>query len=101
VAGGRGPPPSRWLQAHGEQRGAWYSGGIGWVDRDGDGESVVALRCARIDGRQAELFAGAGIVGGSDPAQELAETEVKLAVIADALRHARCRRPVAGRAASA
>ena len=92
---------SRWLQAHGEQRGAWYSGGIGWVDRDGDGESVVALRCARIDGRQAELFAGAGIVGGSDPAQELAETEVKLAVIADALRHARCRRPVAGRAASA
>ena len=92
---------SRWLQAHGERRGAWYSGGIGWVDRDGDGESVVALRCARIDGRQAELFAGAGIVGGSDPAQELAETEVKLAVIADALRHARRRRPVAGQAASA
>ena len=93
---------SRWLQAHDEQRGAWYSGGIGWLDRDGDGDSVVALRCARISGRQAELFAGAGIVAGSDPAQELAETEVKLAVIADALRHASCRRrPVAGQAASA
>ncbi len=91
---------SRWLQAHGERRGAWYSGGIGWVDRDGDGESIVALRCARINGRQAELFAGAGIVAGSDPAQELAETEVKLAVIADGLRHAR-RRPLAERAASA
>ncbi|HRF05440.1 isochorismate synthase [Accumulibacter sp.] len=77
-----------WLRSHGDRRGAWYSGGIGWIDRDGDGEVVVALRCARIKGRQAELFAGAGIVAGSDPAQELAETEAKLAVIADALRQA-------------
>jgi len=100
VGGWPAPAAGRWLQVHGERRGAWYSGGIGWVDRDGDGEAVVALRCARISGRQAELFAGAGIVAGSDPAQELAETEVKLAVIAEALRHARCR-PVARRAASA
>lgn len=92
---------SRWLQSHGERRGAWYSGGIGWLDRAGDGDSVVALRCARINGRQAEIFAGAGIVAGSDPAQELAETEVKLAVIADALRQARRRRPLGERAASA
>jgi isochorismate synthase len=77
-----------WLRSHGDRRGAWYSGGIGWIDRDGDGEVVVALRCARIKGRQAELFAGAGIVAGSDPAQELAETEAKLAVITEALRHA-------------
>jgi hypothetical protein len=51
----------------------------------------------------AELFAGAGIVAGSDPAQELAETEVKLAVIADglALHACLCAWPVAGRAASA
>ncbi len=74
-----------WLHSHGDRRGAWYSGGVGWIDRDGDGEVVVALRCARIKDCQAELFAGAGIVAGSDPAQELAETEAKLAVIAEAL----------------
>jgi len=78
----------QWLHAHGEQRGAWYTGGIGWINRHGNGEVAVALRCARIAGRQAELFAGAGIVAGSDPAQELAETEVKLGAVIDALRHA-------------
>ena len=78
----------RWLAAHGDQRGAWYTGGIGWIDRDGNGEIAVALRCARIDGARAELFAGAGIVAGSDPAQELAETEVKLGPVIDALQHA-------------
>ncbi|MBL8367497.1 MAG: isochorismate synthase [Candidatus Accumulibacter sp.] len=78
----------QWLRSHGDRRGAWYSGGVGWIDRDGDGEVVVALRCARIKGCGAELFAGAGIVAGSDPAQELAETEAKLAVIAEALRQA-------------
>ncbi|MBI4741400.1 MAG: isochorismate synthase [Betaproteobacteria bacterium] len=78
----------QWLDTHGERRGAWYTGGIGWIDRRGDGEVVVPLRCAEIRGAQADLFAGAGIVAGSDPAQELAETEVKLGTIADALRHA-------------
>lgn len=75
-----------WLRSHGDRRGSWYSGGIGWIDRDGDGEAVVALRCARVTGSSAELFAGAGIVAGSDPAQELAETEAKMALIAEALR---------------
>lgn len=78
----------QWLRSHGEQRGAWYTGGIGWIDRHGDGEIAVALRCARLAGTQAELFAGAGIVAGSDPAQELAETEAKLGVIIEALQHA-------------
>ena len=78
----------QWLHAHGEQRGAWYTGGIGWIDRHGDGEIAVPLRCARIKGAQAELFAGAGIVAGSDPEQELAETEAKLGAMIDALRHA-------------
>ena len=78
----------QWLRTHGEQRGTWYTGGIGWIDRSGDGEIVVPLRCARITGRQAELFAGAGIVAGSDPAQELAETEAKFNAIIDALQHA-------------
>jgi isochorismate synthase len=78
----------QWLRTHGEQRGAWYTGGIGWINRHGDGEIAVALRCARITGTRAELFAGAGIVAGSDPAQELAETEAKLSVIIEALQHA-------------
>jgi isochorismate synthase len=78
----------QWLRTHGEQRGAWYTGGIGWIERSGDGEIVVPLRCARIAGAQAELFAGAGIVAGSDPAQELAETEAKFNTIIEALQHA-------------
>lgn len=75
----------RWLRAHRERRPAWYTGGIGWIDRAGDGEIAVALRCARLDGAQAELFAGAGIVAGSDPRQELAETEAKLGPLLAAL----------------
>lgn len=86
VGGVPGPAARQWLLRHGDRRGAWYTGGVGWIDRDGDGDVAVALRCARLRGRDAELFAGAGIVAGSDPEQELAETEVKLAVIAAALR---------------
>lgn len=56
----------------------WYAGAVGWTDASGDGEFCVALRCALLRGRQASCFAGAGIVGDSDPAQELAETETKL-----------------------
>ncbi|WP_313952126.1 isochorismate synthase [Accumulibacter sp.] len=89
VGGAPGGTAARWLRSHGDRRGAWYSGGIGWIERDGDGEAVVALRCARISGCAAELFAGAGIVAGSDPAQELAETEAKLAVVAEALQRPR------------
>ena len=86
VGGVPGDQARRWLLAHGDRRPAWYTGGIGWVDRNGDGEVVVALRCALLRGCAAELFAGAGIVAGSDPAQELAETEAKLTMMAAALR---------------
>ncbi|HLJ08314.1 MAG TPA: chorismate-binding protein, partial [Acidimicrobiia bacterium] len=51
---------------------------VGWVDAAGDGEWAVALRGAQLDGRRARLVAGAGIVAGSDPDAEWAETEVKL-----------------------
>jgi len=88
VGGTPGAAARQWLHSHGDRRESWYTGGIGWIDRDGDGEVAVVLRCARIVGAQAELFAGAGIVAGSDPAQELAETEVKLGAMSDALRHA-------------
>jgi salicylate biosynthesis isochorismate synthase/menaquinone-specific isochorismate synthase len=56
----------------------WYTGGVGWMDIFEDGEFHVALRSAIIEGPQARLFAGCGIVGESDPAAELAETETKL-----------------------
>jgi menaquinone-specific isochorismate synthase len=54
-----------------------YAGPVGWVDAHGNGEFGIALRCAELDGRRARLFAGCGIVAGSDPVAEVAETEVK------------------------
>jgi len=56
----------------------WYSGPVGWTDATGDGEFCVALRCALLRGSVARCYAGNGIVRDSDPASELAETEVKL-----------------------
>ncbi len=63
--------------AAGLERG-WYTGAVGWVDRRGDGELAVALRCGLLWADGAVLFAGAGIVAGSDPGREWAETELKL-----------------------
>jgi menaquinone-specific isochorismate synthase len=59
----------------------WYAGPVGWTDATGDGEFCVALRCALLRGAVARCFAGNGIVRESDPAAELAETEVKLAAL--------------------
>jgi salicylate biosynthesis isochorismate synthase len=56
----------------------WYAGPVGFIDAAGDGEFCVALRCALLRGPLAHLYAGCGIVRDSDPASELAETEVKL-----------------------
>lgn len=56
----------------------WYAGPVGWMDATEDGEFCVALRSALLRDREAHLYAGVGIVAGSDPAAELAETEVKL-----------------------
>ncbi len=78
-----------WLRNHHEERSAWYTGGIGIVGPDGDGEITVALRSALLSGQQAELHAGAGIVAGSDPIQEFAETEAKFRTMLDALQPAR------------
>ena len=55
-----------------------YAGPVGWMDGSGDGEFGVALRCAQLSGARARLFAGAGIVEGSLPEDELEETRVKL-----------------------
>src|SRR5215207_1658317 len=56
----------------------WYAGAVGWTDLAEDGEFCVALRCALLRGPVAHLYSGCGIVRDSVPAEELAETEIKL-----------------------
>lgn len=62
-----------------------YAGPVGWVDAAGNGEWAIALRCGLIDGKQARLFAGCGIVAGSEPAAELAEAQAKFRPMCQAL----------------
>lgn len=62
-----------------------YSGPVGWVDAAGNGEWAIALRCAQVAGEQVIAYAGGGIVSGSDPALEYAETELKFRAIRSAL----------------
>jgi menaquinone-specific isochorismate synthase len=65
-----------------------YAGPVGWVDAAGDGELGIALRCARLndaDPARLRLFAGCGIVAGSDPEAELAESDAKLVPMRDAV----------------
>ncbi|MBN8867425.1 MAG: isochorismate synthase [Solirubrobacterales bacterium] len=59
----------------------WYAGPVGWMDGSGDGEFCVALRSALLRDREAHLYAGVGVVTDSDPAAELAETEIKLGAL--------------------
>lgn len=77
-----------WLKRNGERRLGWYTGAVGWVTPEGDGDLALALRCAMLNAHGAELSAGAGIVAGSDPAREMAETELKLSTMLDALEEA-------------
>jgi menaquinone-specific isochorismate synthase len=65
-----------------------YAGPVGWIDASGDGEWAIALRCGQIcetDPRQIRLFAGCGIVAGSEAEAELAESNAKLVPMRDAL----------------
>jgi menaquinone-specific isochorismate synthase len=55
-----------------------YAAPVGWVSPSGDGEWAIALRCGEFSGTRARLFAGAGVVAGSLPEQELEETWLKL-----------------------
>lgn len=62
-----------------------YAGPQGWVDHRGGGEFFVGIRSALVDGRTATVFAGAGIVAGSSPEKEFAETELKFQALIKAL----------------
>ncbi len=58
---------------------------MGWVDGRGNGTFAVSIRCADVEGTRARVVAGNGIVGGSDPVTELAETQLKLQALLSTL----------------
>ncbi|PTW91150.1 isochorismate synthase [Microbacteriaceae bacterium MWH-Ta3] len=62
-----------------------YAGPVGWVDGAGNGEFAIALRCAQWNDGGIIAHAGAGIVAGSQPDSEFAETELKFRPIRSAL----------------
>ncbi|MBD2195611.1 MULTISPECIES: isochorismate synthase [Calothrix] len=62
-----------------------YAAPLGWVDSHGNCEFIVGIRSALIDGDRARLYAGAGIVAGSDPEKEFAEVQLKLQALLKAL----------------
>lgn len=92
-----GTPTSRAVDAIAElepfDRGR-YSGAVGWIDAAGDGEWVIALRCAQVGPadpamgeRRVVASAGGGIVAGSDPEHELEETVSKFRPVTEAFAH--------------
>lgn len=77
-----------WLRVGEPFDRGWYTGAAGIVEPDLSGELWVLLRCARVCGDRAELYAGAGIVSGSDAVSEWDETEAKLQAMLTALQYA-------------
>jgi isochorismate synthase len=67
----------RWIAAHEPATRGWYAGAVGWFDAAGDGAFSVAIRSGVLAHREAWLYAGAGIVEGSDASLEYAETRMK------------------------
>lgn len=63
-----------------------YAGPVGWIDSHGDGELGIALRCGKVDGTSIRIFAGCGIVSGSNPEKELNESNAKFTPMRSALK---------------
>jgi menaquinone-specific isochorismate synthase len=76
---------SSWLRDHEKFERGWYAAPVGWFDDQGDGTFAVAIRSALIDENRAWIFAGAGIVEGSEPDAEFRETQLKQKTILAAL----------------
>lgn len=76
----------KWLHENEGLARGWYAAPVGWVDSRGEGEFVVAIRSALVDGNQARLFAGCGIMGDSDPEVEYTESCLKLRPMINALK---------------
>jgi isochorismate synthase len=79
-------PALRWLRENEGLVRGWYAAPVGWVDSRGEGEFVVAIRSALVDGKEARLFAGCGIMGDSDPEVEYTESCLKLRPMIKALK---------------
>jgi menaquinone-specific isochorismate synthase len=62
-----------------------YAGPVGWLDARGDGELGIALRCGQITKNEIQIYAGCGIVAGSNPEKELTESNAKFAPMRSAL----------------
>ncbi len=75
----------RWIDENEPVGRGWYTGPFGWLDASGDGEFVVALRSGLIREGSALLYAGAGLVSGSDAEAEWEETEAKMRALRDAV----------------
>lgn len=83
-----GWPPEEaldWIRRVEPDPRGWYAGCVGWVDGHRDGDFAVGIRSIAIRGDKARVFAGAGIVEGSDPEQEWNETELKMKGMLDAI----------------
>lgn len=76
---------SSWLRDHENFERGWYAAPVGWFDDQGDGTFAVAIRSALVDENRAWVFAGAGIVEGSEPDAEFRETQLKQKTILAAL----------------
>ncbi len=81
VAGHPGGRSAELRSTHEDMDRGWFASPVGWLDSSGDGEFRVALRSALITDVDTTLYAGAGVVRGSDPSRELLETDVKLGAL--------------------
>ena len=75
----------QWLKEHDNSNRGGYCGGAGWIDRNGDGEIHVLLRCAVVEGAEATLYAGAGITEDSIAEAEAEEINLKIRGMLNAL----------------
>lgn len=73
------------IRAHEAFDRALYAAPLGWIDDRSNSEFIVGIRSALLQGNQARLYAGAGIVAGSDPEREMAEVQLKLSALREAL----------------
>lgn len=74
-----------WIEEHEPFERGWYGAPVGWLDSAGEGAFAVAIRSALVTPDRAWLFAGGGIVRGSEPEAELRETSLKLRTMSEAL----------------
>jgi menaquinone-specific isochorismate synthase len=64
-----------------------YAGPVGWIDASGDGELGIALRTGQISGNEIRIYAGCGIVAGSNPEKEVEESDAKMIPMRSALQN--------------